>query len=57
MKYALAIILVAIIVGGAAYTYVKNGEQKNQVERRQGLVDRSKTPFWLVNNADYELVQ
>ncbi|MBR6733367.1 MAG: hypothetical protein IKL96_03095 [Kiritimatiellae bacterium] len=34
-----------------------NGEQKNQVERRQGLVDRSKTPFWLVNNADYELVQ
>ena len=30
MKYALAIILVAIIVGGAAYTYVKNGEQKNQ---------------------------
>ena len=30
MKYALAIILVAIVVGGAAYTYVKNGEQKNQ---------------------------
>ena len=33
------------------------GESVNQVERRQGLVDRSKTPFWLVNNADYELVQ
>ena len=27
------------------------------VERRQGMVDRSKTPFWLVNNADYEQVQ
>ena len=34
-----------------------NGESKSQIERRQGLVDRSKTPFWLVNNADYELVQ
>ncbi len=34
-----------------------DGEQKNQVERRQGLLDRSKTPFYLVNNADYELVQ
>lgn len=32
-------------------------EPKQMVERRQGLVDRSKTPFWLVNNADYELVQ
>ena len=30
---------------------------KPMIERRQGLVDRSKTPFWLVNNADYELVQ
>ena len=34
-----------------------DGEQHAQVERRQGLVDRSKTPFYLVNNADYELVQ
>ena len=34
-----------------------DGEQRNQIERRQGLVDRSKTPFYLVNNADYELVQ
>ena len=33
------------------------GEMKPMLERRQGLVDRSKTPFWLVNNADYELVQ
>ncbi len=35
---------------------IKN-ELKTMVERRQGLVDRSKTPFYLVNNADYELVQ
>ena len=27
------------------------------IEVRQGLVDRSKTPFWLVNNADYEAIQ
>ena len=27
------------------------------IEVRQGLVDRSKTPFWLVNNADYESIQ
>ena len=33
------------------------GEMKPMLERRQGLIDRSKTPFWLVNNADYELVQ
>ena len=33
------------------------GELKPMLERRQGLVDRSKTPFYLVNNADYELVQ
>ena len=30
MKYALVIILAVIVVGGAVYTYVKNGEQKNQ---------------------------
>ena len=30
---------------------------KAGLERRQGLLDRSKTPFYLVNNADYELVQ
>ena len=35
----------------------KEGDMVNQVERRQGLVDRSKTPFYLVNNADYELAQ
>ena len=35
----------------------KKGEMSPMVERRQGLVDRSKTPFYLVNNADYELVQ
>ena len=29
MKYALVIIVVAILVGGASYTYVKVGEQKN----------------------------
>ena len=29
MKYALVIIIVAILVGGASYTYVKVGEQKN----------------------------
>ena len=29
MKYALVIIIVAILVGGASYTYVKIGEQKN----------------------------
>ena len=34
-----------------------SGTMKPVVERRQGLVDRSKTPFWLVNNADYEMVQ
>ena len=27
------------------------------VEVRQGLVDRSKSPFYLVNNADYEAIQ
>ena len=27
------------------------------IEVRQGLVDRSKTPFWLVNNSDYEAIQ
>ena len=30
MKYALVIILAAIVVGGVAYTYVKSGDQKNQ---------------------------
>ena len=33
----------------------KNGDA--MIEIRQGLVDRSKTPFWLVNNADYEAIQ
>jgi len=28
-----------------------------KVKRRQGLVDRSKTPFALVNADDYEVVQ
>lgn len=27
------------------------------IELRQGLVDRSKSPFYLVNNADYETIQ
>ena len=27
------------------------------IEVRQGLVDRSKSPFYLVNNADYEAIQ
>lgn len=31
--------------------------QEPMIEVRQGLVDRSKTPFWLVNNADYEAIQ
>ena len=33
----------------------KTGE--NMIARRQGLVDRSKTPFALINSSDYELVQ
>lgn len=33
------------------------GEERAMVERRQGLLDRAKTPFYLVNNADYELAQ
>jgi hypothetical protein len=33
----------------------KNGEA--MIEIRQGLVDRSKSPFYLVNNADYEIIQ
>ena len=35
----------------------KKGESVTMVERRQGLLDRAKTPFYLVNNADYELAQ
>ena len=37
MKYALVIIIVAILVGGASYTYVKIGEQKT---REQELAAR-----------------
>ena len=33
----------------------KSGEA--MIELRQGLVDRSKSPFYLVNNADYETIQ
>ena len=33
----------------------KNGDAL--IEIRQGLVDRSKSPFYLVNNADYETIQ
>ena len=33
----------------------KSGEA--MIEIRQGLVDRSKSPFYLVNNADYEAIQ
>lgn len=33
----------------------KTGEP--MIEIRQGLVDRSKSPFYLVNNADYEAIQ
>jgi len=33
----------------------KSGEA--MIELRQGLVDRSKSPFYLVNNADYEIIQ
>ena len=35
----------------------KNRNGDPLVEARQGLVDRSKSPFWLVNNADYETIQ
>ena len=35
----------------------KDKAGKNMIERRQGLVDRSKTPFALINSSDYELVQ
>ena len=41
MKYALVIILAAIVVGGAAYTYVKSGgattpESLREANRRAG---------------------
>ena len=38
---------------------IQKGPDKGEslIEVRQGLVDRSKTPFWLVNNADYEAIQ
>ena len=35
----------------------KDRAGESMIEVRQGLVDRSKTPFWLVNNADYEAIQ
>jgi len=35
----------------------KDKQGEPLVEARQGLVDRSKSPFWLVNNADYETIQ
>ena len=35
----------------------KDKAGESMIEVRQGLVDRSKTPFWLVNNAVYEAIQ
>ena len=55
MKYVLVIILVAIVVGGAAYTYVRKGEQKNQelelvvrkaeAAQKQAEAERKKAEF------------
>lgn len=38
---------------------ITKGPDKGEalIEVRQGLVDRSKSPFYLVNNADYEAIQ
>ena len=38
---------------------IQKGPEKGEalIEVRQGLVDRSKSPFYLVNNADYEAIQ
>ena len=38
---------------------IQKGPDKGEafIEVRQGLVDRSKSPFYLVNNADYEAIQ
>ena len=38
---------------------IPKGPDKGEalIEVRQGLVDRSKSPFYLVNNADYEAIQ
>ena len=35
----------------------KDKKGESLIEVRQGLVDRSKSPFYLVNNADYEAIQ
>jgi len=35
----------------------KDKKGESLIEIRQGLVDRSKSPFYLVNNADYEAIQ
>lgn len=35
----------------------KDNHGDAMIEIRQGLVDRSKSPFYLVNNADYETIQ
>ena len=35
----------------------KDKQGESLIEIRQGLVDRSKSPFYLVNNADYEAIQ
>lgn len=35
----------------------KDKKDEPLIEIRQGLVDRSKSPFYLVNNADYEAIQ
>jgi hypothetical protein len=35
----------------------KDRQGESLIEIRQGLVDRSKSPFYLVNNADYEAIQ
>ena len=44
-----------------ASEFICDVPQKNSRMRpepfRQGLVDRSKSPFYLVNNADYETIQ
>ena len=39
------------------YTDKATGEKRPNIARRQGLVDRSKTPFALIHSSDYELVQ
>ena len=48
-------VTIAGVIPGAYVVQETNGD--SLVEIRQGMVDRSKSPFYLVNNADYETIQ